>query len=53
MSRARLDELRSIVEQARAMEMKQKAIVAGKKKITSILEMWLAGIREQVKAGGL
>jgi tetratricopeptide (TPR) repeat protein len=53
MSRARLDELRSIVEQARAMEMKQKAIVARKKKITSILEIWLAGIREQVKAGGL
>jgi tetratricopeptide (TPR) repeat protein len=53
MSRARLDELRNIMEQAQATEMKQKAIVAEKKKIASILETWLAGIREQAKAGGL
>jgi tetratricopeptide (TPR) repeat protein len=50
-TRARMDELKNILEQARALEKKREATIMRKKKMASILDMWLAGIREQSKAG--
>lgn len=52
-SQLRLDELRTIEEQARAAEEKEKARVMAKKKMVSILESWLEGIRIQSKEAGL
>jgi tetratricopeptide (TPR) repeat protein len=53
MSRIRLDELKNTLEQARTLKMKQEAITIKKKKMASILDMWLSGIREQSKAGSV
>jgi tetratricopeptide (TPR) repeat protein len=53
MSRTRLNELKNALEQARVMEMKREALIMKKKKMASILDMWLAGIREQSKAGSM
>jgi tetratricopeptide (TPR) repeat protein len=50
-SRFRLDELKIIQDQARAMEIKRQSMLMGKKKMASILEKWLAGVREQKEAG--
>jgi len=50
-TRTRVDELRNILEQTRTLEKKREATIMRKKKMASILDMWLAGIREQSKAG--
>jgi len=50
-SRQRLDELKVILEQARLAEEKEKDQLMRKKKMLSILESWLDGIREKSKPG--
>lgn len=50
-SRARLLELEAREEQARAMEEKEKDILARKRKLVFILESWLEGIRQQSNTG--
>jgi tetratricopeptide (TPR) repeat protein len=47
----RLGELKSILEQARLARENEKGRLMRKKKMVSILESWLAGIREQSKPG--
>lgn len=53
MSRTRLDELKNTLEQARMLKMKQEAITIKKKKMASILDMWLSSMREQSKASSV
>jgi tetratricopeptide (TPR) repeat protein len=48
-ARARMDELKNILEQARTLEKKREATMMRKKKMASILDKWLAGMREQSK----
>jgi len=50
-SRQRLDELKVVIEQARLAVEKEKDRLMRKKKMVSILESWLQGIREQSKSG--
>jgi tetratricopeptide (TPR) repeat protein len=52
-ARARMDELKNILEQGRAQERKREVMIMQKKKMASILDTWLTGIREQSKAGGI
>jgi tetratricopeptide (TPR) repeat protein len=52
-SRLRLDELKAIAEQTQATAEKEMARVMAKKKMTSILESWLEGLRIQSKAESL
>jgi tetratricopeptide (TPR) repeat protein len=47
----RLGELKSILEKARLAREKEKDLLMRKKKMVSILESWLEGIREQSKPG--
>ena len=48
-SRQRLDELKSILEQARLAEEREQARSMRKKRMLAILESWLKGIRERAK----
>lgn len=50
-SRARLDELEVIAEEARSREEKEMDVLIRKRKLMSILEVWLEGIRQQSKPG--
>lgn len=50
-SRARLNELEAIVETAHSTEEKEKDLLRRKRKLVSILESWLEGIRQQTKPG--
>ena len=50
-SMERLGELKSILEQARLAQEKEKDRLMRKKRMVSILESWLQGIREQSKPG--
>jgi tetratricopeptide (TPR) repeat protein len=50
-ARVRMDELKNILEQARTVERKREDTIMRKKKMASILDMWLTGIREQSKVG--
>jgi len=50
-SQARLHELEAREEQAKAMEEKEKEILARKRKLVFILESWLEGIRQQSNTG--
>lgn len=53
MSRSRMEELKNSLDQARTLQLKREAMIMKKKKMASILDMWLAGIREQSKAGSV
>lgn len=48
-SRQRMDELKSMLEQARLAEEREEARSMRKKKMLAILESWLKGIRERTK----
>ena len=50
-TRARLEELKAIMEEAHIVEEKERDLIMRKKKMISILESWLEGIREQSKTG--
>jgi len=52
-SRLRLDELKAMMKQAVVLDDKEKDLVMRKKKMVSILESWLEGIREQSKTDSL